>query len=93
MKTTKMTTTTRTATNKELSAALVEITESGVQTTGSRNNGFRKYHGVGNFYLINSNKLQIGIGIGKICRINSEELHIGNFWGDGSLKGDRDRYR
>ena len=26
---------------------------------------FSGYHGVGNFYLINSKKLQIGIGIGK----------------------------
>ena len=52
------------------------------------------YHGVGNFYLINSKKLQIGIGIGKFSIINSEELHISIFWGgDASLKGDRNRYR
>ena len=51
------------------------------------------YHGVGNFYLINSKILQIGIGIGKFSTINSEKLHIGNFLGDGSLKGDRNRYR
>ena len=38
-------------------------------------------------------KLQIGIGIGKFSTINSEELHIGNFLGGGSLKGDRSRYR
>ena len=41
---------------------------------------------------IHSQTLQIGIGIGKFSIINSEELHIGNFWGDGSLKGDRNRY-
>ena len=40
-----------------------------------------EYHGVGNFYLINSKKLQIGIGIGKFSIINSEELHIGTFLG------------
>ena len=51
------------------------------------------YHGVGNSYLINSKKLQIGIGIGKFSIINSEELHIGNFLGDGALKGHRTRYR
>ena len=51
------------------------------------------YHGVGNLYLINSKKLQIGIGIGKFAIINSEELHIGTFLGDGALKGDRNRYR
>ena len=45
------------------------------------------------FYLINSQTLQIGIGISKFSIINSEELHIGNFLGDGSLKGDRNRYR
>ena len=39
------------------------------------------YHSVGNFYLINSKNLQIGIGIGKFSIINSEELHIGNFLG------------
>ena len=36
---------------------------------------------IGNLYLINSKKLQIGIGIGKFSIINSEELHIGNFLG------------
>ena len=51
------------------------------------------YHGVGNFYLNNSQTLQIGIGIGKFSIINSEELHIGKFWGDRSLKGDRHRHR
>ena len=35
------------------------------------------YLGVGNVYLISSNKLQIGIGIGKFSVINSEELQIG----------------
>ena len=30
----------------------------------------RGYHGVGKFYLINSKKLQIGIGIGKFSIIN-----------------------
>ena len=35
--------------------------------------------GVGNFDLINSKNLQIGIGIGKFSVINSEELRIGNF--------------
>ena len=39
------------------------------------------YQRVGSSYLINSKKLQIGIGIGKFSIINSEELHIGNFWG------------
>ena len=43
--------------------------------------------GVGNFYLINSKKLQIGIGIGKFSRTYSEELHIGKILGNGSLKG------
>ena len=28
------------------------------------------HHGVGNFYLVNSKKLQIGIGIGKFAIIN-----------------------
>ena len=51
------------------------------------------YYGVGNFYLINLKKKQIGIGIGKFSIINSEELHIGNSFEDGSLKGDRNRYR
>ena len=56
------------------------------------------YHRVGNYYLINSKKLQIGIGIGKFSMINSEELHIGNFLGGflsliQTLKGDRNRYR
>ena len=40
-----------------------------------------EYHGVGNLYLINSKKLQIGIGIGKFSIINSEELHIGKLLG------------
>ena len=35
----------------------------------------------------------MGIGIGKFSVIKSGELHIGIFWGDGSLKGDRNRYR
>ena len=36
------------------------------------------YHGVGNFHLINSKKLQIGIGIGQFSgNCNSEEIHIG----------------
>ena len=39
------------------------------------------YHSVGNFYLINSKTLQIGIGIGKFSIMNSEELHLGNFGG------------
>ena len=54
-----------------------------------------RYHGVGNVYLINSQTLQIGIGIGigKFSISNSEELHIGKFWGHGSLKGDRNRHR
>ena len=39
------------------------------------------YHGVGNLYLINLKKLQIGIGIGKFSIINSEESYIGNFLG------------
>ena len=60
-----------------------------------RKNGL--YHGVRNSYLINLKKLQIGIGIGKSSIINSEELHIGNFFlgggGDGSLKGNRNRCR
>ena len=46
-----------------------------------------EYHGVGNFYLINSRKLQIGIGIGKFSIINSEELHIGNFGGTNPWRG------
>ena len=37
----------------------------------------RNYHGVGNLHLINSKKIQIGIGIGKFSVINSEELQIG----------------
>ena len=45
------------------------------------------YHGVGNFYLINSKKLQIGIGIGKFSIINSEELHIGNIGGTDPWRG------
>ena len=52
-----------------------------------------EYHGVGNFYLINSKKLQIGIGIGKFSIINAEELHIGNFGGTDPPRGDRNRYR
>ena len=35
---------------------------------GTRKPGQSAYHGVGNFYLINSKKLQIGIGIGKFSR-------------------------
>ena len=31
----------------------------------------------GKFYLTNSKKLQIGIGIGKFSIVSSEELHIG----------------
>ena len=40
-----------------------------------------RYPGVRNFYQINSQKLQIGIGIGKFSIMDSEEFHIGNFWG------------
>ena len=48
---------------------------------GKRNCKTRpEYHGVRNFHLINSKKLQIGIGIGRFSIINAEELHIGNLW-------------
>ena len=33
-----------------------------------------------NLYLINSKKLQIGIGIGKFSEINSEELQLNTVW-------------
>ena len=48
-----------------------------VQRCSREDPGIQRYLGVGNFYLINSEKLQIGIGIGKFSVINSEELHIG----------------
>ena len=45
------------------------------------------YHGVGHFYLINSDKFKVGIGIGKSSVINSEELQIGNIFGTDALRG------
>ena len=47
----------------------------------------QKYHGVGNLYLINRKKLQIGIGIGKFSVINSEELQIGKILGSDPQRG------
>ena len=44
-------------------------------------------HCVGNFYLSNLKKIQIGIGIGKLSVINSEELQIGNLLGTDPRKG------
>ena len=72
-----------------------QIPNSGLCSTNNRPISItdNRYHGVRHVYLINSQTLQIGIGIGKFSIINSEELHIGHFLGDGSLKGDRNRYR
>ena len=42
---------------------------------------------MGNFYLINSKKIQIGVGIGKFSVMNSEEFPVGKFLGTDPRRG------
>ena len=44
-------------------------------------------HGIGNFYLIDLEQLQIGVRIGKFSIVDSEELQIGTFSGTDPLGG------